>query len=282
MFAASAARPRAAVGVGGERPPGRPRRGPARDAALRGFPRRGDRLARRGGRAQAAVQQPVQRPLHGRGVLRVHRRRPRRVLLPLVRARHAPCPKDSHRRHRAGPVLETPGHNTPTQCALICKPAAAAAAPAGRVVSAHPGPRHLHVPPPAPRGRSREAPEEETHRDGGRRRMTRATRTHTRTRRAFHYKNGFDHRLRTRATRRLRFLALDHLVLLLGQRRVVHQGGNTQCQSITGTPSASPRRRRPRRRRPPPPSRPPPTRTSASLSAFACESGTDSRTSVSP
>ena len=58
---------------------------------------------------------------------------------------------------------------------------------------------------------------------------------------------------------------------------------NTQCQSITGTPSASPTAT-------PAPSPPSTTAVAPSAhpnlrvssSAFACESGTDSRTSVSP
>ena len=104
----------------------------------------------------------VQRPLHGRGVLRVHRRRPRRVLLPSC-GPATPCPKDSHFGATAQGqcVLETPGRNTPTQCALICKPGRAPPPGAscqpiqGLGICTYPtGPREAEA---------EEAPEEETH-----------------------------------------------------------------------------------------------------------------------
>ena len=78
-----------------------------------------------------------------------------------------PCPKDSHFGATAQGqcVLETPGHNTPTQCALICKPDAGGRAGCPRGASCQPiqglgictypsGPREAEA---------EEAPEKETH-----------------------------------------------------------------------------------------------------------------------
>lgn len=78
-----------------------------------------------------------------------------------------PCPKDSHFGATAQGqcVLETPGHNTPTQCALICKPGAGGRMGCPRGASCQPiqglgictyptGPREAEA---------EEAPEKETH-----------------------------------------------------------------------------------------------------------------------
>lgn len=75
-----------------------------------------------------------------------------------------PCPKDSHFGATAQGqcVLETPGHNTPTQCALICKPGAGGC-PRGASCQPIQGLGICTYPTGPREAEAEEAPEKETH-----------------------------------------------------------------------------------------------------------------------